>query len=611
MLSLKKIDLTISGLLNHYRAGDFKPEQLLQALRKAADDETDNPIWIHRLSNAELQPYIDRLNQYTAHELPLYGIPFAVKDNIDLAQVPTTAACPDFSYTPSESATVVARLIEAGAIPVGKTNMDQFATGLVGVRSPKPWGPCKNAFDPTIISGGSSSGSAIALAKGFVSFSLGTDTAGSGRVPASLNNLVGLKPSRGLISTHGVVPACRSLDCVSIFSLNGDDANTVFDAAVSFDSNDPFSRENIYSNGSRYYQKTEAKRKLGIPSTKSLEFFGNVEGQQLFHEFIAKQLPDTIELVDIDITPFLQAAKLLYGGPWVAERYIATHELFHRKPDALLPVIQTIIGEGQKPTASDAFQASYELQKFRQQALVELQKVDAIITPTNPNYFPIEAVENDPIALNSQLGFYTNFMNLLDCAAIAIPTGFYQNGVGFGVTLFHQAFTDKVLLSMAASLQNHLKLPLGAFSGEFRDQGNSQKQTPYRAIDIVVCGAHMEGLALNWQLTERGAQLKERTKTSANYRFYALSGGPPIRPALVRDSRSNACIDVEIWRIPASELGSFIAEIPSPLGIGKVEMEDGRWLSGFICDDWGLSGAEEITQHSAWRAYLLNGTPNK
>ncbi|SMF46900.1 allophanate hydrolase [Alteromonadaceae bacterium Bs31] len=603
MIELEKLDLTISGLRAHYLQNDFSPQQLLSTLREKALSISDNPIWIHLLSEEELQSYTDQLSKKSIEQCPLYGIPFAIKDNIDLAGIASTAACPAYSYTPETSATAVQYLIDAGAIPLGKTNMDQFATGLVGTRSPEPWGPCKNAFNPEIISGGSSSGSAIALALGLVSFSLGTDTAGSGRVPASLNNLVGLKPTRGLISNTGLVPACRSLDCISIFALNTDDANTVFDNCVFEDEQDAYSRQNTYANGAHYYASNSDAKVIAIPQKDQLAFFGMQEAQSMFEQFTERLSNKGYKLKTVNFSPFLEAAKLLYQGPWVAERWLATQDMVENSPEAMLPVIQKIIGGGNSAKATDAFAAQYKLQALKKKADVILGECDALLTPTNPRYYSIEEVEANPIELNSNMGYYTNFMNLLDYSALAIPVNFYKAGPGFGVTLFQSAFSDKKLLSIASTIQNLLQLPLGASVGPFKTTGNAETKTPSKTIDVLVCGAHLEGLPLNWQLKERGGKLLEKTHTSKHYRFYALAGGPPKRPGLQRVENGSA-IEVEVWRLPAEEFGSFVNEIPAPLGIGKVELSDGRWLSSFICDSWGLEGAEEITGFGSWRNYL-------
>jgi allophanate hydrolase len=600
MLELNQIDITISGLLEHYRNGDFTPKQLVDALLDTYKS-SDNPVWIRTLAPESLSPYLQNLEGKTPEDLPLYGIPFAIKDNIDLAGIPTTAACEAFAYTPERSAFVVQQLLQAGAIPMGKTNLDQFATGLVGVRS--PWGACRNVFNPEYISGGSSSGSAVAVAKGWVSFSLGTDTAGSGRVPAMLNNLIGLKPSKGVLSTRGVVPACRSLDCVSIFAFTADDANMVFDIAAQFDELDPFARPNPYSNGKRYYGQPQGRLKVGVPRAEQLEFFGDKAAQVIFYESLKRVEQCGGELVEVDIEPFINAAKLLYQGPWVAERYVATQPLIDESPEALLPVINTIISSGKKPSAADTFRAQYQLQAYNQQAQAQLAKVDALVVPTAPTAYTINEVEQDPIALNSNMGYYTNFMNLLDCAGIAITTGFLPQGPGFGITLLHKAFSDKRLLGFAARLQRAVGLPLGATQQTVPAQPVDERVAK-TFVDVVACGAHLEGLPLNWQLTERGAHRVETTQTAPRYRFYALAGGPPKRPALIRDEIQGAAIAVEVWRVPAEHFGSFVAEIPAPLGIGKVELADGRWESGFICEASGIAGAEEITHLRDWRTYM-------
>ena len=606
MLRLSDIDMSLDGLNRHYSSGDFSPAELIRLL---LEENTrlngDNPAWIRLLSEQEVAPYLAALSNMDPTTTPLYGIPFAIKDNIDLAGVPTTAACTEYRYTPTESAFVVQQLVNAGAIPLGKTNLDQFATGLVGVRSPAPWGPVKNALNNDIISGGSSSGSAVVVAKGLASFSLGTDTAGSGRVPASLNNLVGLKPSKGLLSTRGVVPACRSLDCVSIFAVRCSDANRILDVAAQFDAEDAYARRNVYENR-RYFSAGESAAKLtiGVPGSSQLNFFGNEEAQNLFQSSLEhlRQLGAT--LVEIDFQPFAQAANLLYEGPWVAERYLAIQEIIENRSQCLLPVIETIISQGKKASALDAFSAQYKLQTYYQQALTELLKVDAIVTPTAGSFYRIEEVQDEPIRLNSNLGYYTNFMNLLDCAAVALPSGFYKNKVGFGVTLFSTAHTDKHLLSIGAALEKITRLPIGA-TGKPLQSAPILPSKPYRDyINLVVCGAHLEGLPLNWQLQERGAQLVEKTLSSADYKLYALAGGPPFRPAMLRVSKGGAAIEVEVWKVPTQQLGSFVAEIPAPLGIGKIQLTDGRWESGFICDSSGLDGAEEITHLGGWRAYI-------
>ena len=602
----QSLDISVLGLKQHYLNGDFTPMELLDFLQREMDEylaAQDNPVWIYRLSVDELAPYLSALEKLDPKTADLWGVPFAIKDNIDLAGVPTTAACPAFSYTPSQSAFVVQRLLDAGAIPLGKTNLDQFATGLVGVRS--PYGVCRNALNASIISGGSSSGSAVAVAKHWVSFSLGTDTAGSGRVPAALNNIVGLKPTKGLLSTTGVVPACKSLDCVSIFALNTDDANTVMNVAAAFDQNDSYARGNTFNNGKRFYRANEKTLTIGIPKPEQLEFFGDFEAQLLFSSALQAIKQSGATVIEVDFAPFMQAAALLYQGPWVAERYLATKNLIESQPEELLPVIRTIIGGGGRAGAIDAFAAQYQLQACAQKAAFALAKVDAIVTPTNGTAYSIDEVLGNPIELNSNLGYYTNFMNLLDCAAVAIPHGFKSNGVGCGLTVFSNAFSDKKLLSIAAQWQNIFGLPAGCHA-PFKIQGNNTGEVSESFVDVAVCGAHLQGQPLNWQLLERGAKLIACTQTSSQYQLYALPGGPPMRPALIRTDASGTSIEVEVWRLPLANFGSFVAAIPAPLGIGKVELKSGNWCSGFICEGGAITNATNISSWGGWRAYLAS-----
>ena len=598
------INMTISGLKQHYQAEDFTPKELMLHLRNSILNEKSNPVFIYLLSEAELEGYLKAIEG--KHQLPLYGIPFAIKDNIDLANIPTTAGCPDFAYTPQQHAHVVKQLINAGAIPLGKTNLDQFATGLVGTRS--PWGPCQNALNSDYISGGSSAGSSVAVAKTWVSFSLGTDTAGSGRVPASLNNLIGLKPSCGLLSNTGVVAACKTIDCVSIFSLNADDANTVFDIAAHYDIQDPFARKNTYHNGPRYGIENKATSNtvtIGVPRKQDRAFFDNKEAENLFGQGLAQLQAIGAEIVEIDFSPFIEAARLLYEGPWVVERYLTIKPVLERSPNSVLPVIRNIIEGSDTAKASAVYEAIYKLNILKQQALAKLQKVHCMVTPTNGTVYTIEELVNNPIQLNSNLGYYTNFMNLFDFSAISVPSGFYGNGVGFGLTLFADALADKQLLSLARKLQQHTQLTLGASELQYSP---TEQRLPAASntVELAVCGAHLEGFPLNWQLSERGATKVCSTTTAKAYRLYALAGGPPFRPGLVRDESHGECIQLEVWRLPKALFGSFVAEIPSPLGIAKIELQDGTWVSGFSCEGYATETAEDITHHGGWANYMEN-----
>lgn len=439
------MNLTITHLQAQYRDRDLRPVDLVRQLDAEIGDANSHNIWIRRLTLDEMLVYAENLEGKDPVKLPLYGIPFAIKDNIDLVGVPTTAGCPDFAFMPQKSASVVQKLIDAGAIPIGKTNLDQFATGLVGTRS--PYGACKNSINADYISGGSSAGSAVSVALNMASFSLGTDTAGSGRVPAAFNNLVGIKPSLGLISTTGVLAACRTLDCVSIFAKNVTDAEKVLQVAQGFDFDDAYSRPapaitSVIGNSFIF----------GVPKLNQLVFFGNVEAPKLFKQAIEKLEKAGGKAVEIDFAPFIETAQLLYEGPWVAERYAAIREFFDAKPEAIFPTTRQIISNASKFSAADTFNAMYKLKALQRKAEAVWNEIDLVVTPTAGTIYTIAEVQADPVQTNTNLGYYTNFMNLLDMAAIAVPTGFYGNGIGFGVTLSAPAFSDDALLNIAKKL---------------------------------------------------------------------------------------------------------------------------------------------------------------
>jgi allophanate hydrolase len=636
--------LLITELLDGYRAGRFSPVDVAESVLANIARAPDRRAWITLLSREQVLEYAKALVGRDPASLPLYGVPFAIKDNIDLEGVPTTAGCPDYAYTPSESAFVVSRLIEAGAIPIGKTNLDQFATGLVGTRS--PYGACGNSFDPDYVSGGSSSGSAVAVALGLVSFSLGTDTAGSGRVPAAFNNIVGLKATCGALSTRGVVPACRSLDCVSIFALTADDAARVYRVAAVFDGEDSYSRV-VGSRASvaREGLGRSAGFRFGVPRASQLEFFGDAEYARLFATAVNRLESLGGRRVEIDFEPFLATARLLYEGPWVAERYCAVGEFLERQPDSVYPVTRQIIAGGRNATAADAFRAQYRLMELRRAAERACVDMDVLVTPTAGTIYRIAAVEADPIRLNANLGYYTNFVNLLDLAAVAVPAGFRNDGLPFGVTLVGRAGSDAHLLALGDRLHRTSAVPLGAFGGAIPDNPatnplqtgptapESSRDPAFPAasasttslagpgaadrnvtssdrISVAVCGAHMEGLPLNQQLTSRDGVLISRTRTAAKYKFYALPGGPPHRPGLVRVSSDGASIEVEVWSVPATFFGSFVAGIPAPLCIGRVELESGEQVAGFICESHATTTATDITALGGWRRYLKVAQPS-
>lgn len=594
----------VGALLAAYRSGEVTPTDVVEALIRRRR-EGPPEIWISIVDDDTLRQQARALEGQSPDDLPLYGVPFAIKDNIDLAGLPTTAACPAYSYAPLRSASVVQKLIDAGAIAIGKTNLDQFATGLTGTRS--PWGACRNAFDPAYISGGSSSGSALAVALGMAAFALGTDTAGSGRVPAAFNNLIGYKPTPGLLSTRGVVPACRTLDAVSVFALTAADAALVASVAAAFDAADPYARRARLSPRRGWSQR--AAPRVAVPLPTQREFFGNSEYARLYGQAITQVQKLGAALQEVDISPMLEVAQLLYGGPWVAERHLTAGALLESNPEALLPVIRQVIGGGGAISARDAFTAQYRLQELRRASEAIWETADVLLLPTTGTHYRIAEVEADPVTLNSRLGHYTNFVNLLDLAAVAVPAGFTAAGLPFGVTLIAPAFEDEDLLRLAASLHPVATDRLGALQPPSPPPSAAGFPAPAaeQFIDLAVCGAHMAGLPLNGQLVSRGAWLVCATHTVPAYRLFALPGGPPHRPGLVRVGEGGAAIAVEVWRMPIERFGDFVAGIPAPLGIGRLRTAAGAEVCGFLCEAAGTLGAVDITASGGWRAYLAGG----
>jgi allophanate hydrolase len=591
-----KPSLDIATLRQRYQTGELTPLALVNDLLDRLSSEDSHHIWISRLDADALRTYARKLEGRDIATLPLYGIPFAIKDNIDLAGLPTTAGCPEYAYTPECSATVVQRLIDAGAIPLGKTNLDQFATGLNGTRS--PYGACRNAFNPDFISGGSSSGSAVAVALGLASFSLGTDTAGSGRVPAAFNNLIGHKPSCGALSTRGVVPACRSLDAVSIFALTAEDAERVLAVAAGFDSEDAYSRP-LAPHGFDFGRAPGFR--FGVPMQKDLEFFGNTEAERLFGEAVERMQSLGGTPVEVDLGPFLETARLLYGGPWVAERYLAIRDFFDAQPEKVFPPVREIIAGGRTVSSADTFAHLYKLRAFKRTCDAVWNDIDVMLTPTAGTIYRIDEMEADPIRLNSNLGYYTNFMNLLDLAATAVPAGFQNDGLPFGVTLIAPLHQDGPLLHLASHMQQALGGKLGA-SAHALPPAEALNLLPDGQVRVAVVGAHLIGLPLNDQLIERNARLVATTQTAPKYRFYALPDGK--RPGLIKVHEGGAAIACEVWEMPASQFGSFVAGILAPLGIGKLELADGTLVNGFVCEGIGVADAQDITQYGGWRAWL-------
>jgi allophanate hydrolase len=589
--------MDIGTLEASFAAGTLDPGDLLDLVYSRIAARGKRPIWIELVPKETAREHLERGRERRARgeRLPLFGIPFAIKDNIDLGGVPTTAGCPAFSRIPREHAVAVARLIDAGAVPVGKANLDQFATGLVGTRS--PYGICNSAFDERYLSGGSSSGSALAVAHGLVSFSLGTDTAGSGRVPAAYNNLVGVKPTRGLVSTRGVVPACRSLDCVSVFAGTVSDAARVLDVLAAPDPGDPYSR----APGTRPATIT----RLGVP--QELEFFGDASYAEAFAHAVEAVEALGVQVVRFDLEPFLEAARLLYGGPWVAERYAAVGEFIASHAHEVHPVVRDIVLGGSTVSGAEAFRGAYRLQELARAAERAFADMDAMLLPTAPTHPTVEAVLADPFELNARVGRYTNFVNLLDLAGIAVPAGFTPQGLPFGVTLLGPAFSDAALAELGDRLHRTHEPTFGATGLSLADTARYRAPAGAGEVLLAVAGAHLGGQPLNHQLTSRAARLVRTQRTAVDYRLFALAGTTPPKPGLVRTpGYAGPGIELELWALTTEAFGSFVAEVPPPMVIGTTVLDDGSSVKGFSCEPAALDGALDITAHGGWRGFLAS-----
>jgi allophanate hydrolase len=597
--------MDIASLESAYTSGALTPSVVIAEIYDRIAREGVQPVWITLVDREANRARAFALeSDLAARSLPLYGIPFAVKDNFDVMGLPTTAACPAFAHEPLKTATVVCRLLSAGAILIGKTNMDQFATGLVGTRS--PYGACSSVFDAKYISGGSSSGSAVAVAQGLVSFSLGSDTAGSGRVPAAFNQLVGLKPTRGWLSTQGLLPACRTLDCVSIFAETCADAARVFAVTRGLDEADCYSRTPALGQGATPWSAADGFR-FGVPSAAGLEFFGDEDAAVCYRAAIAELAKLGGKAIEFDYKPFHRVASLLYKGPWVAERLAAIRDFLEHDPATVDATVGGIIRGAQKLSAADTFEAAYALKELEHECGAVLERVDFLLLPTVPTQYTIEAVRSAPVELNANLGYYTNFVNLLDLAAVAVPAGFKTNGLPFGVTLIGKAFTDEGLLLKADCLHRSLAQTLGGSARELNETPKiAPPDVPPGCIPMAVVGAHLEGQPLNWQLTQRKARLLARTRTEGDYRLYALANTTPPKPGLVYSpGYGGQGIEVEVWAMPEETVGGFLNAIPPPLALGTVRLADGSAVKGFVCEPAGIEGAREITHLGGWRNYLM------
>ena len=587
------VRLSVLGIADGVRGGRRSAEAVATEVldRIAAYDAVQPQAWIERSPREAVLAAARAVDVRVAagEDLPLAGVPFAVKDNIDVAGLPTTAACPAYAYRPDRSATVVERLLAAGAVMVGKTNLDQFATGLVGTRS--PYGAPACAYNRDYVSGGSSSGSGVAVAAGLVAFALGTDTAGSGRVPAAFNGLVGLKPTKGRWSTTGLIPACRSLDCITVLASDAADAALVDSVAAGFDAEDAYSRREQAG------PAIPPKFRFALPPRHQLQFFGDLEAEALFGAAAMRLVEAGGLPVEVDIQPLLDAAKLLYSGPWVAERTAALEDLLRDNPAAIHPVVRAIVQAGHGVSGVETFRGLYALQAHARAAEALWDAAHVLLLPTTPTIYRLRELMAEPFALNANLGLYTNFVNLLDMSAIAVPAGFRANATGFGVTLIGPAFADAALLDLARRYEEIAPMPEAP---ALDIDGKAQ------TVKLCVVGAHLAGMPLHWQLTSRAARLVERTLTADAYKLYAMANTTPPKPALVHVGDGGRPIEVEVYELSVEAFGSFVVEVPPPLAIGTVTLHDGSQVKGFVAEPRALDGAEDISELGGWRAYIAS-----
>jgi allophanate hydrolase len=586
---------TLDSLRARYAARPEAVADVIEDVLARIEASPDPAIFIARVAADHLRAAAKDLLARAPDpaSLPLWGVPYAVKDNIDVQGMPTTAGCPAFAYRAEADATVVAKLKAAGALLVGKTNLDQFATGLNGTRS--PYGAPRSVFNPDYVSGGSSSGSAVAVASGLVAFSLGTDTAGSGRVPAAFNNIVGIKPTPGRVSAAGVVPACRSLDCVNVFAASVADGVAVRRIVEGFDAAD------CYSVASSPVG-LPPKPRVGVLAAKDREFFGDADCAALYEQAIARGEALGWDMVEFDYAPFLAIAALLYEGPWLAERLAAIEPFLDARADSLEPTVRRLIESARRFTAADAFRGQYKLKALLRDAEQEAKKFDFLLLPTAPTTYTVEAMRADPVRLNAHFGRYTNFVNFCGMAAIAVPSGFRADGLPFGVTLIGPGQSDDALAGFAAAFHEASGCGAGAAKAQ---TASAPPPAADGRIEIVVVGAHLAGQPLNWQLTEGGGFLVEATRTAGDYRLFVLPNTTPAKPGLMREPGfDGAGLEVEVWSLPAESFGRFVNAIPAPLGVGKVTLSTGRVVTGFLCEGHALEGAREITALGGWRAYL-------
>jgi allophanate hydrolase len=591
--------LTLADYRAAYESGELTPVEAIEETYRRIAAYNDPAIFIMLRNKDDVIAEAAKLDVGSRRQMPLFGIPVAVKDNIDVASLPTTCACPAFAYAPERDSTSVAHLRAAGALVIGKTNLDQFATGLVGVRS--PYGVPRNTFRADLVPGGSSSGSAVAVAAGLVPIALGTDTAGSGRVPAALNNIVGLKPTLGAISTRGLVPACKSLDCISVFALTVEDAWCVLEALAAYDEDDIYSRAMAFET----HRGQLSYVRIAVPDAKSRHFGGDAVAEATFDAAVANltQLGATVQ--PLDMTPFFKTAALLYEGPWVAERYQALSSFIETSPDAFHPVTRAITEKARAFSAADLFGAQYRLAALKRETEALWQDMDVLMVPSIPRPHTLADLAADPIGPNSELGTYTNFVNLLDLCALAIPSRLRSDGLPAGTTLIAPAGQDALLATLGAQLHAMAGGTLGASSRKTEPVSSIFGKEITAGMELVVVGGHLSSLPLNDELLALGAHLLRATATTADYRLFALPGSGIPRPGLLRVADgTGASIEAEVWALSPSAFGLFVVSVPSPLTIGTIRLADGSTPKGFLVEAEGVREAQDISNYGGWRAYL-------
>ncbi|WP_460750737.1 allophanate hydrolase [Marinomonas epiphytica] len=592
---LSHLLFTLDSIHDAYASG-VSVQDVIAESRARIERTGDEGIFLHLADQDYLAKAIAEIGDIDLKSKPLWGIPFAVKDNIDVAGMPTTGACPDYAYLAEEDSFVVNLLRKAGAIVIGKTNLDQFATGLVGVRTPYP--APKNAVDENLVPGGSSSGSAVTVSHGQVAFSLGTDTAGSGRVPAALNNIVGLKPSLGSLSNRGVLPACRTLDTISIFALTVEDAQTIFESCAVYDEQEAYSKEFDLSG-----QNIDVMGlKMGIPSVATREFDDDMQ-MNAYETALNFWRSSGAELIEVDFEPLYEVAKLLYEGPWVAERHSALRGFMAQSPNALHPVTESIVSQATRFSATDLFDAQYRLQELKSSIAKRLKGIDVLCTPSIPGVVTLDQIHAEPVAANSRLGVYTNFVNLLDMCAITVPGLSLEDGSPSSITLIASSGRDLAVHQLAKKYQAEQPTKFGAGAQKVKPKESALNLS--ETTKIAVVGAHMSELPLNYQLTERGGTYLFSAKTKPKYQLFHLSTMNPARPGMVRSCQGRA-IELEVWSLPKAKMGDFLNDVKAPLSIGTIELENGLEVKGFLCESYAIEKAQDISHFGGWRNFCLN-----